>query len=260
LCAHGAAVQAYRASGHSGQIGLVVNLEPKHAASDSPEDLAATRRAHTYMNEQFLDPVFLGRYPVGLREVFGEAWPEFPADEMKLIQEPIDFVGLNWYTRSVTRHDPLFPPVCASAVKVPHHTYTETGWEVHAPSLTETLCWMKERYGSFPVYITENGAAFYDAPKAVNGEVHDPLRVQYYRDHLAACEEAIRQGVDLRGYFAWSLFDNFEWASGFAKRFGLVHVDFETQQRTLKASALQYREIIRTNGAVLHGVTGAPTK
>ncbi len=253
MCSHGAAVQAYRASGLKGSIGLVVNLEPKDPASDSLEDLRATRRAHTYMNEQFLDPLFFGRYPAGMSEVFGEAWPEFPAADMKLIQEPIDFLGINWYTRSVVRHDPLRPPVCASAVKVPHHTYTETGWEVHAPSLTQTLCWVKERYGKFPVYITENGAAFYDAPKASDGAVHDPLRMQYYRDHLAACHDAIEQGVDLRGYFAWSLFDNFEWASGFAKRFGLVHVDFETQTRTLKASAHQYREIIRTNGEVLSG-------
>ena len=257
LCSHGAAVQAYRAGGHKGTIGLVVNLEPKDPASDSLADLSATARAHTYMNEQFLDPVFLGRYPAGMREVFGEAWPEFPAADMKLIQEPIDFLGINWYTRSVTQHDPTFPPVCASAVKVPHHTYTETGWEVHAPSFTETLCWVKERYGVFPVYITENGAAFYDAPKAIDGAVNDPLRVQYYRDHLAACRDAIEQGVDLRGYYAWSLFDNFEWASGFAKRFGLVHVDFETQARTLKASAHQYREIIRTNGAVLGGEMAA---
>lgn len=258
LCSHGAAVRAYRASGHKGRIGLVVNLEPKHPATDSPEDLAATQRAHTYMNEQFLDPVFLGRYPARLGDIFGDAWPTFPDADMRLIHEPIDYLGINWYTRNVVRHDPLQPPVCASAVRVPNRTYTETGWEVHAPSLTETLCWVKERYGAFPLYITENGAAFYDAPKVIDGAVHDPLRMQYFRDHLAACQEAIRLGVDLRGYFAWSLFDNFEWASGYAKRFGLVHVDFETQQRTPKASAHLYREIIRTNGAVLGGVMTAP--
>jgi beta-glucosidase len=124
-------------------------------------------------------------------------------------------------------------------------------WEVFPTALTDLLVWVKERYGDIPLYITENGAAFYDPPKPVDGRVDDPLRVHYYREHIRACLAAIRQGVDLRGYFAWSLFDNFEWSHGYSKRFGIVHVDYETQQRTPKESACFYGEVVRTNGAVL---------
>ena len=111
--------------------------------------------------------------------------------------------------------------------------------------------WVKERYGNIPLYITENGAAFYDPPSTIDGAIDDPLRVHYYREHLRAAHEAIAQGVDLRGYFAWSLLDNFEWSLGYSKRFGIVHVDYETQQRTLKASARFYSDVIRTNGGAL---------
>ena len=139
----------------------------------------------------------------------------------------------------------------ASKVKLPGRLYTETNWEVHPESLTRTLLWVKERYGDVPLYVTENGAAFPDPPRAPEGRLDDPLRVAYYRDHLVAAHEAIRRGVDLRGYFAWSLLDNFEWSSGYSKRFGLLHVDYETQRRTMKASAEYYREVIRSNGAAL---------
>jgi beta-glucosidase len=249
--AHGAAVQAYRAEGKN-RIGLVVNLEPKVAASDSPADLDAVRRADAYMNRQYLDPVFFGTYPEELREVFGEAWPEFGAEDMALIRQPIDWLGINYYTRGVTRDDPAALPVRAGYVKQPEHTYTETGWEVHSPALTDVLTWVRDRYGSLPMYITENGAAFYDPPKTVNGRIDDPLRVAYYRDHLRAAREAIQAGVDLRGYFAWSLMDNYEWSLGYTKRFGIVHVDYETQERTPKASARFYSTVIRSNGAVLY--------
>jgi beta-glucosidase len=119
------------------------------------------------------------------------------------------------------------------------------------------LLWVKERYGDLPLYITENGAAFYDPPHAIDGHVDDPLRVWYYAEHLRAAAEALRQGVDLRGYFAWSLLDNFEWSLGYSKRFGIVHVDYDTQERTPKASARFYADVIRTNGAVL--ATEEPT-
>jgi len=132
-------------------------------------------------------------------------------------------------------------------VRQPRHAYTETSWEVYAPALTDVLVWVKEKYGDLPLYITENGAAFYDPPTA-DGEVQDPLRVDYFRTHLRAAHDAIERGVDLRGYFAWSLFDNLEWSLGFAKRFGIVHVDFETLKRTPKASSRFYSEVIRTNG------------
>ncbi len=250
LRAHGAAVQAFRAE-RKGSIGLVVNLEPKYPASASPADLVATRRADAYMNRQYLDPVFFGRYPDELAEIFGPAWPSHRDADLQLIRQPIDFLGLNYYTRSVSRHDDSVLPVRASSVRQPEQAYTETGWEVYPQALTAVLLWIKERYGDVPLYITENGAAFYDPPSPVDGRIEDPLRVHYYHEHLRAAEDAIRQGVDLRGYFAWSLLDNFEWSLGYAKRFGIVHVDYRTLQRTPKASARYYSEIIRSHGEVL---------
>ncbi len=250
LRAHGKAVQAYRAEGRH-QIGLVVNLEPKHPASSSSQDLAATRRADAYMNRQYLEPVLEGAYPVELAEMFGEAWPVFPESDLRLIHQPIDFLGINYYTRGVTRHDETALPTRAGTARQPDSVYTETGWEVYAPGLAETLLRVRELAGDLPLYVTENGAAFPDPPHSKNGAMDDPLRVEYYRNQLRGALGAIRQGVNLRGYFAWSLLDNYEWSLGYSKRFGIVHVDFETQRRTPKASARFYAEVARTNGAVL---------
>ncbi|HEY2067823.1 MAG TPA: family 1 glycosylhydrolase, partial [Gemmatimonadaceae bacterium] len=253
LRAHGRGVQAFRAESRAGQIGLVVNLEPKDAATDSPADDAAARRGDAYMNRQYLDPVFKGCYPAEMRGIFGEAWPDFPAADFALIGQKIDFLGINYYTRGVVRDEPSAQPVRTAYVRQPEHAYTETGWEVHPPSLTRTLLWVTQRYGRLPLYVTENGAAFYDPPHAIDGRIDDPLRVWYYREHLKAAHDAIRRGADLRGYFAWSLLDNYEWSLGYSKRFGLVHVDYATQKRTPKASALFYRDVIRSNGASLDG-------
>ena len=248
--AHGAAVEAYRAES-TGRIGIVVNLAPKHPASRSVEDIAAAQRDAGYMNRQYLDPVLLGAYPDDMREIFGVAWPSFPDGDLARIRQPIDFVGINYYTRNVVKDDPGALPVRASYVRQPQHAVTEIGWEVYPPGLTEILVWVTERYGKIPLYITENGAAFYDPPTPVDGRIDDYLRVDYFRTHLRAAHDAIRRGVDLRGYFAWSLLDNFEWSVGYAKRFGIVHVDYATQERTVKASGRFYSEVIRSNGGVL---------
>ena len=247
---HAMAVKAYRATGRN-KIGLVVNLEPKYPASQSPEDLAARQRAEAYMNRQYLDPVFHGRYPAELKEIFGEAWPEWPASDYALLKEPFDFLGVNYYTRNVTRHDPNAWPLRAGPQLQKSATYTETGWEVFPQGLTDVLLWVKENYGPIPMYITENGAAFFDPPVADGDVVEDPLRVKYFRAHLRAVREAMRRGCDIRGYFAWSLLDNLEWSLGYTKRFGIVHVDFETQKRTPKQSARFYSQVIATKGAVL---------
>lgn len=250
LRAHGNAVRAYRGTGKH-QIGLVVNIEPKYPASHSAEDLEATARADAYMNRQYLDPVFLGRYPDEMQDIFGDAWPSWPATDFDLIREPIDFLGVNYYTRSLTATDPGAAPVLARTVKVPCALYTETDWEVFPQGFTDTLLWVRARYGNVPIYITENGAAFVD-PAAAPGEVlADPLRVEYLRQHVAALREAIALGANVRGYFVWSLLDNFEWAHGFSKRFGIVHVDYATQRRTLKTSAQFYSRLAETNGRAL---------
>ncbi len=250
LRAHGAGMQAIRAEGGR-QAGLVVNLEPKYPATDRAEDLAATARADAYMNRQFLDPVFLGRYPEELREVFGTDWPEFPEDDFALIGQPLDFLGVNYYTRNVTCDDPAALPVRAGRVRQEGSLHTTLDWEVYPAALTAILLWIRDRYGSLPLYITENGAAFLDADPPDVELVQDPLRVAYFRDHLLAAHEAIRLGVDLRGYFAWSLLDNFEWSAGFAKTFGLYRVDVASQRRTPKTSAHFYAEVIRSGGASL---------
>jgi beta-glucosidase len=250
LLAHAEAVRTYRAEGRH-RIGLVVNLEPKYPASDDDADRFATARADAYMNRQYLDPVFLGRYPEELADVFGEAWPRWPADDLERIRQPIDFVGINYYTRNVTRFDARAWPLRAAGVRQKRATHTETGWEVFAPGLTRVLGWVKARYGNPPLYVTENGAAFFDPPSVAGDRLADPLRVDYLRTHLAAVHAAIAAGVDVRGYFVWSLLDNFEWTHGSSKRFGIVHVDFETQARTLKDSARFYAEVIASNGKIL---------
>ncbi|HEV2530804.1 GH1 family beta-glucosidase [Phenylobacterium sp.] len=247
LRAHGAAVKAYRAEGQH-RIGIVVNLEPKYPASPAPADLAAVKRADAYMNRQYLDPIFKGSYPPELKEIFGEAWPEWPAEDYALIAQPIDWLGVNYYTRNVTRHDETKWPLKAAAVRQDQAAYTETGWEVFPQGLTDTLLWVKQRYGDLPITITENGAAFYDPPTAEGGRVQDPLRVGYLKSHLNAVLDAIEKGVKVEGYMVWSLLDNLEWSLGYSKRFGIVHVNFKTQERTPKDSARFYAEVIAANG------------
>jgi beta-glucosidase len=248
--AHGAAVEAYRAVGRH-EIGLVVNLEPQTPASHDPADVAASRRFDAHMNRQYLDAALLGSYPDELAEIFGAAWPTWSERDFAQIRQPIDFVGINYYQRGVRRHDPSAGPVAASPVRQPQSTYTETAWEVFPAGLTEILRWVHQRYGAIPLYVTENGAAFYDPPTAPHGRVHDPLRVAYLRDHLLAVHAAIAAGVDVRGYMVWSLFDNLEWSLGFSKRFGIVHVDFASLVRTPKDSARYYSRVIASHGAAL---------
>ncbi len=175
--AHGAAVQAYRATGKN-QIGIVVNLEPQTPATDSDADRAACNRWDAYMNRQYLDPAFFGSYSAELAEIFGDAWPSWPERDLELIKQPIDFLGVNYYTRSVRRDDPTAWPVRGAVVRQPAATYTETSWRSIQKLSPSCSSGSKQRYGSIPIYITENGAAFYDPPTAAeDGSVRDPLRV-----------------------------------------------------------------------------------
>jgi beta-glucosidase len=260
LRAHAEAVRVYRGLGRAGRIGLVVNLEPKDPASASAADLRAAAHDDAYNNHFHLDPVFFGRYPQVVREMFGEAWPGRADEEAARIREPIDFVGVNYYSRRIVRHDPT-AMLGFRAVPPPAGSVTmATGWEVHPAGLPRALAELRARYGEVPVLITENGAAFPDPPRVAGGVLDDPLRVSYLREHLLALREEIARGADVRGYFAWSLLDNLEWSSGYSLRFGLVHVDFETQRRTIKASGDFYREVVRTHGAALDRTVpeGAP--
>ncbi|WP_295406425.1 GH1 family beta-glucosidase [uncultured Thiocystis sp.] len=253
LLAHAEAVSVYRSMGRH-QIGLAVNLEPQHPASPSPEDQAAALRRDAFINRWFLDPLFLGDYPTELASLFGLAWPDFADSDLTRIRASMahgtgahaDFIGVNYYSRGLVRADPNTLPLGAERVSPAEALCTTMGWEIYPRGLTETLLWLRDRYGNPPLYITENGAAFHD-PSALDDMVLDPDRVDYLRSHLCAAHEALEQGVDLRGYFVWSLLDNFEWAHGYSQRFGLIQVDPLNQTRTLKASAHAYREIIRSN-------------
>ncbi|HEX7828342.1 MAG TPA: family 1 glycosylhydrolase, partial [Thermoanaerobaculia bacterium] len=181
------------------------------------------------------------------QEMFGEAWPSFPEKDFDDLRQPFDFLGINYYTRGLTKFDPAVPIERASRVKNPRAAYTETGWEVFPRGLSDILVWVTDRYGKMPLYVTENGAAFYDPPTAENGRIDDPLRIDYYTKHLNAVLDAIERGADVRGYYAWSLLDNYEWNSGFSKRFGIVHVDYATQERTPKQSARFLSNVISAN-------------
>lgn len=247
LRAHGAAVRACRAETR-GRIGIVLNLEPKVAAGPAPADAAAAARDDAYMNRWFLEGLTAGRYPDELAALFGAGWPEFPHEDFALIREPIDWLGVNYYTRAVVRDAPGSLPPRAAKVRQPDALYTELDWEVWPQGLTDVLLWVKART-PLPLYITENGAAFPDPPTAPAAGLDDPLRVEYLRAHLRAAAAALARGVDLRGYFVWSLLDNYEWAAGYAKRFGIVHVDHATQRRTPKASARFYHEVAASGGA-----------
>ncbi len=248
LRAHAAAVRAYRSEGRN-EIGLVVNLEPQYPATDGEPDRAAAARMDAYINRQYLDPALLGRYPAELGEAFGDAWPDHDKADVAALAEPIDFLGINYYTRRVTRNDPAGGLLRTARVRQPRSTHTEMDWEVYPDGLRRTLDMVVDRYGrDLPLFITENGAAFYDPPTAPDDALPDPLRVDYLRHHIREVLEAARDGILLRGYFAWSLLDNFEWSHGYSRRFGLVHVDFATQRRTLKASARYYAGVIAGAG------------
>ncbi|HEX7070566.1 MAG TPA: GH1 family beta-glucosidase, partial [Rhodothermales bacterium] len=239
LRAHANATKLYRDIGRN-QIGIVVNLEPKHPASESEADLAATQREHVYQNLYYLDPPFLGRYPEGLAELFGEAWPGYDDAAAAELRGVPDFVGVNYYTRGVIRDGKDDRFLRSSRVFQEERIHTTMGWEVYAAGLTEVLEMVAKRYDNIPLYVTENGSAFPDPDHAVDGIVADPQREAYLKAHIRAVQTALDNGVDVRGYYAWSLLDNFEWAHGFSQRFGLIHIDYETLERTPKDSARAY--------------------
>jgi beta-glucosidase len=249
--AHASAVAAYRAIGKQ-KIGLVVNLTPVHPASSSAADGQAAKRHDAYLNRQFLDPAILGQIPSEMAELAEGNWTDWNSGELRQARQPIDFIGVNYYLRIVVRDDPSGRLTRTAIVPQLASAHTAMGWEIYPSGLTDTLLWLKERYGNLPLYITENGAA-YDDVLFPNGAVSDTQRVQYLIDHLRAAERAIEAGANLRGYFVWSLLDNFEWACGYSKRFGIVYVDFKSQRRVPKASARFYANVIRSNGAVLEG-------
>ena len=182
-------------------------------------------------------------YPQDMIDVYGVEPPVRPGD-METIAQPMDHFGLNYYFRQVVTDDPDGPPPHARGISVPDWTLTAMGWEVHADGLEQLLNRVHDEYHVPRIYVTENGSAWPDQIEP-DGQVQDKERIEYLEQHLEASMRAVKAGAPLAGYFAWSLLDNFEWAYGYAKRFGLVHVDYETQRRVIKASGYRYADIIR---------------
>ncbi|PYC82758.1 beta-glucosidase [Streptomyces tateyamensis] len=244
---HGLAVRALRAAVPGARIGIVNNLSSIEPASDSPADLAAARRADGHINRWWLDPVLGRGYPQDMVDLYGVELPVQDGD-LELIGAPLDWVGLNYYFRQIVADDPAGPVPRFRQLPGPNPERTAMDWEVHAPGLEELLLRLTEEYGVRRLYVTENGAAYRDTVTA-DGRVEDAERTAYLEQHLAACARAVAKGAPLAGYFAWSLLDNFEWAYGYDKRFGLVHVDYETQRRTVKRSGHRYAELISAHRA-----------
>ncbi|MGW7694113.1 GH1 family beta-glucosidase [Streptomyces asiaticus] len=243
LLGHGLAAQAIRAAAPHAEVGIVNNLNTVEAATDRPEDQAAARRMDGHTNRWWLDPVHGRGFPADMREVYGVELPERPGD-LKTIAAPLDWLGLNYYFPATVTDDPTGPAPHARAVRRPDVPRTGMDWEVDAGGIESLLLRLTGEYGARKLYVTENGSAYPDVVRR-DGTVDDPERQDYLVQHLAACASAVRKGAPLAGYFAWSLLDNFEWAYGYAKRFGLVHVDYRTQVRTIKGTGHRYAEIIR---------------
>jgi beta-glucosidase len=240
LLSHGRVVERFRAAGRRGSIGITLDL------TDAQGEAEAARRLDGYRNRWFLEPVLRGRYPQDMVERYERLVG--PLDfvrggDLETIAAPLDFLGVNFYGPAVVRvreDDGLAGVEQVSGGR----PLTAMGWEVEPDALTAVLVRLRRDYGDVPLLVTENGAAYDDPPVDGTGVIEDARRVEYLRGHVAAVERAVEAGVDVRGYYVWSLFDNFEWEHGYASRFGIVGVDFETQRRTLKRSALWYRDLI----------------
>ncbi len=244
LRAHAYAVARFRAAHTAaGQIGLAHNTVYAFPASDAPEDAAAAERAMLNFGGWFSDPAVTGDYPMVLRERLGALLPPFSSADERLLRGSCDFLGLNYYSSAVVRHAPGAGEMETEWVPQPQLVHTDMNWPVTPEGLEHLLVWLHRRYAGLPIYITENGAAFRDQPDA-DERVDDALRSAYLRDHFRAAARALAAGVNLHGYFVWSLLDNFEWARGYAPRFGLVRCNFGTQQRTIKASGHWYARVI----------------
>ena len=252
LLAHGLAVQALRSvATKTPSVGIVNNLSPCEPATDTPTDIEAAMRADGHTNRWWLDPLVGRGYPVDMVELYGIELPARQGD-METIATPLDFLGLNYYFRQKIAADPTVATLGFRQVPVEGATTTALDWEVHPAGLEEMLLRLTKDYDAPALYVTENGSAWTDEADA-NGYVADHERTAYLLDHVDAVAEAVAQGAPVRGYFAWTLLDNFEWAYGYRPRFGLAYVDYATQRRVLKLSGKTYRDLIDRNRAAHPG-------
>lgn len=244
LLSHGLAVPVLRQNSPGAQVGITLNLSPMYPASPSEADQLWARVQDGVVNRWYLDPLAGRGYPEDVCQHFFNPSMDFvrPGD-LERIATPIDFLGINYYTRHIARNETVSESENLPRTELPNPEHTEMGWEVFPNGLEAVLKRVADEY-SFPVlYVTENGAAFPDEVSP-DGRVHDPRRVAFFQGYLAAAARALAAGVPLAGYFVWSMMDNFEWAHGYSKRFGLVYVDFATGQRTPKDSYYWYKELI----------------
>ena len=251
LLSHGRACPVIRKNVPDARVGIVLNLTPSSPASNNPEDADASRWFDGFFNRWYLDPLFRGGYPEDVVEdriaaghLESRQLPFVRPGDMETISAPMDFLGVNYYSRVVMRAGEDAWPEAVQVV--PDDGLTDMGWEVYPQGLTELVERVHREYGPQRLYITENGAAYSDGPDE-SGRVADTRRIDFMRGHVRACQRAIENGVPLAGYFAWSLMDNFEWAHGYERRFGLYWVDYKTQKRIPKDSAFWYHDVIAAN-------------
>lgn len=250
LLAHGLALPRLRQAAPAAEHGIVLNFSPCHPASESSSDTEAAERAHQYHNLWYLQPLLSGEYPPLMSQLSEDERPHIEPGDMAIIAQPIDFLGVNYYTKTVFRvtSNGWFSDVPATGDNL-----TTMGWVIYPEGLTDILVRLKKQCPNLPpVYITENGMAEDD--KVEQGGVNDQRRVDYFQQHLLAVHNAIEAGVAIRGYFAWSLMDNFEWAEGYTQRFGIVHVNYETQERVLKNSAKALQKLFLARQSQHHAV------
>jgi len=259
LLSHGLAVPRIRAAaGPGARVGIALNLFPIFAGDDRPETLRAVERADRFHNRWFLDPVFRGEYPDGLFADMGVAAPPVQPGDLEAIAAPTDFLGVNYYNRWIVRGAPAAPAGAGGLAHIeyvagaPEAVHTAMGWEVYPHGLDLILETVARAYHPRALLVTENGAAFDDEWNG-DGRVSDPARVAYLSGHVRALASAVAHGAPVAGYFVWSLLDNFEWAEGYGKRFGLVYVDYATQRRIVKDSGRWYAGFIAAERARLAG-------
>jgi beta-glucosidase len=243
LLAHGRAVSVIRSHCPDAEVGITLDLHPSMPASPSPADRLAADIQEATKSLWYLEPLAGRGYPRLATEFFAHPMEFIHAGDMETIAVPIDFLGINYYTRDIVRSPNMPERMNAPQTVFPGREKTAMGWEVYPQGLHELLTWLHTNYAFPALIVTENGAA-YDDVVGPDGSIDDPARVVYLRDHVQAAYDALATGVPLRGYFVWSLLDNFEWSYGYSKRFGLIHVDFQTQKRTPKASADWYHDLI----------------
>lgn len=250
LLSHGRAVPVLRAAGAQ-EVGTTLVLFPAEPATHAAAERDAADRVHEHFNTWYLDPLFRARYPERLWAWYDARGltPSVQPDDLETIAAPLDFLGVNYYQRWVVAHDPAGHGPLEYRETEPPGEYTDIGWEVHPDGLRDALRMVAQEYDPPVIYVTENGAA-YDDLVEIDGRVHDARRVAFLEGHFRAARQAIADGVRLKGYFVWSLYDNFNWLSGFSARFGVTRVDFDTQRRTIKDSGYFLRDVAQANALV----------